>query len=461
MTPPPNSIDTTNTLVIGLGFAGRSVVRAVLAHGGAVVVVEDRPTEEHRDLIAELGGSEAGIALLAQPSPDELATAVASSTLVVPSPGVPDHHPVFAAAATAGVTIGSEFDLAQLWDHRPMVAITGTDGKTTVTTMVLQMLLNSGVSAVDAGNNDLPLVAAIEDATTEVFVVEASSFRLGRSVAFAPAVATWLNWGPDHLDVHESLDAYEAAKAKIFADLPPDGVAILNADDPVVMRNRPAGSRCVTFSMEGAADYWFDGRKLVGPASELLCADELQRQLPHDIANGLAAAATALEAGATIEAVRGVLRTWVGLDHRVQFVANVGGVDYFNDSKATTPHAVAAAVRGFNDVVLIAGGRNKGLGLDVLAGLAPHIGHVVATGDASDELAAVFEPICTVDRAASMAEAVALATDAAQTQIRHGASGATVLLSPGCTSFDWYKNYGERGRDFMQLVLTLQEGELS
>jgi UDP-N-acetylmuramoylalanine--D-glutamate ligase len=439
-------------LVVGLGITGAAVARALLAHGHDVAVADDAAGPEARAAAADLG-----LDLVEAPVADELAALVAGADAVLPAPGLPARHPLFAAARAGGVPVLSEFDLASWWDHRPLLAITGTDGKTTVTTLVRDMLLASGLAAVAVGNTPVPLVAAIDDPATDVFVVEASSFRLEHSQRFAPAVGTWLNFAPDHLDSHPDLASYEAAKARIWRDQSAEQVAVGNADDPVVARQlADAPARHVTFGLSGEADFRLvggaaPGGRLTGPAEggagpvEIARVEELRRALPHDIANGLAAAATALAGGASIDGVRLGLLDFQGLPHRVALVGEAGGVRFYDDSKATTPHAAATAVAGFESVVLIAGGRNKGLDLGVLAESAGPIRAVVAIGEAAPEVAAAFAGVRPVTRAGSMDEAVRAAVDLAR-------PGDAVLLSPGCASFDWYGSYGERGDDFARAV---------
>ena len=247
-----------------------------------------------------------------------------------------------------------------------VLAITGTDGKTTVTTMVTAMLEASGVKALAVGNTEVPFVAALDE-DVETFVVEASSFRLRFAEQFSPRVATWLNLAPDHLDWHPSVDAYAAAKARIYEHQAPDAVAVGNAEDEIVLAHlgRAPGRRATFGSDRG--DYHVRDGVLMAPDGAILPVSELTRQLPHDVANALAATATALEGGATLDGVREVLRTFRGLPHRVAFVAEADGIRWYDDSKATAPHATAAAISGFDRVVLIAGGRNKGLDLTALA----------------------------------------------------------------------------------------------
>jgi UDP-N-acetylmuramoylalanine--D-glutamate ligase len=435
--------------VVGFAVTGQAMTRALLAHGGHVVVVDDHPSPAARGA-AEL----AAVELVEAPSVDELAALVATVDAVLPSPGVPDRHPVFAAARAAAVPVLSEFDLAARWDDRPLLAVTGTDGKTTVTTMVTDMLNASGRRALAVGNTDVPLVEAIDRDDLDVFVVEASSFRLGHTQRFAPAVATWLNFAEDHLDVHDSLERYEDAKARIWADLGPGrGVAVANADDPAVMARVNPACRTVTYGIEQPAGYHLEGRSLVAADGvTIIDRDELWRDLPHDVGNALAASATAIEGGATLDGVREALRSFRGLAHRVSLVGTAHGVGWFDDSKATAPHATLAAVRGFESVVLIAGGHNKGLDLSVLAEGADHIRAVVAIGQAAGQVADAFAGVRPVVTAASMADAVRSAHDLAR-------SGDVVLLSPGCASFDSYESYAERGDAFAAAVIDLLESD--
>jgi UDP-N-acetylmuramoylalanine--D-glutamate ligase len=429
----------TRALVAGLGITGAAVAEVLVRCGHEVVVVEDHPREHHRRT-AEL----LAVTLVETPTPDVLDALVAQADVAYPSPGFPDSHPLFAALARHDVTVRSEFDLAGELDDRPLVAVTGTDGKTTVVEMVTAMLSASGRRAAAVGNTETPLVAAIADEALEIFVVEASSFRLAHTHRFVPEVATWLNFGADHQDVHTSPRSYEAAKARLWSDLGPGAVVVANDTDPVVMAHVPAGPRVVTFG--GPTSHLRrSGDSLLVGDEVLLGVEELSRSLPHDVDNALAAAATALAAGAAPDAVRSVLRSFRHPRHRVEWVAEIDGVNYYDDSKATTPHATLAALSGFERSVLVAGGRNKGLDLGVLRGAAERLRAVVAMGEAAEQIEAAFADVVPVERAADMDDAVAIAAGRAR-------RGDTVLLSPACASFDRYRSYGERGDDFVRAV---------
>jgi UDP-N-acetylmuramoylalanine--D-glutamate ligase len=430
-------------LVIGLGVAGESAARALLAHGWDVVLVEDRPTDVVRARAAALG-----LALVEAPSATDVATIVDGVDLLVPSPPVPYAHPAIQHAIATGTKVWTEFELAAQWSDVPMVAITGTDGKTTVTTLVERMLVASGLRTMSVGNNETPLVDVL-DRDLDVVVVEASSFRLQFIETFRPVVGVWLNLAPDHLDWHGSMEHYGAAKARIWENQTPDDLAVANAEDAEVMRYvRRAHSRLETFGYR-IGDWHLEGNRLVQPdGEELLTTSALWRSLPHDCTNVLAASAAALGAGATLDGVRDALRAFRGLPHRVSLVSDHDGVRWYDDSKATGPNAVHAAVRGFPSVVLIAGGRNKGLDLHELADDAEHIRAVVAIGESAPLVEAAFAGTRPVVTATSMDDAVARAAELAR-------KGDAVLLSPGCASYDWYTSYAERGDDFARAVREL------
>ena len=301
-----------------------------------------------------------------------------------------------------------------------------------------------------AGNTETPLVEAIRDDRPTAFVVEASSFRLGHSRCYRPAVGAWLNFAPDHLDVHASLDSYRAAKAALWSRADEHTTSVVNRDDPVVAEHAPGRGRVVTFGLDDG-DFRVSDGALWAWSEKLADTLELHRSQPHELSNHLAAAAVAMVGGAHLEGVRGALLAWTGLPHRMVLVAEHDGVRFIDDSKATTPHAVCAAVRTEGPAVLIAGGRNKGLDLGPMADVADALSSVVAIGEAAPEVQQVFAGLCPVTAAPSMEEAVNAAANAAQT-------GDAVLLSPGCASFDWYGSYAERGDHFTLLVHELIGG---
>ena len=442
-------------LVVGLGVTGEEVARRRVGAGDEVVVTEDRPggngyEERHRHL------TDLGVEVVASPGAGELTRLVEWAELVVPSPGVPESHPVYALAGTAGVAVVSEIELAGAAAAelgRTLVAVTGTNGKTTVTTLIQRMLEADGQRALAAGNIGRPLLDAVHD-DVEVVVAEVSSFQLRFTERFRPRVAVLLNASPDHLDWHPDFDAYVAAKARIMANQAGDDLLVFNADDEAVARAATtAPARSVGFSLTATRGFRLEQGRLVDPDGEAFASvEELALGRPHDLANALAAAAAAFDLGAPAPAVASALATFGGLPHRVTLVGQSGGVSFVDDSKATNPHATLAALAGFDSVVLVAGGRNKGLDLGVLARESGRIRAVVAIGEAAGEVAKAFEGVRPVRRAETMAEAVAAAAELAR-------PGDTVLLSPACASFDWYSGYAARGDDFATHARALIEGE--
>jgi UDP-N-acetylmuramoylalanine--D-glutamate ligase len=464
--------------VVGYGRSGRAAARWLVSRGWQVVVLEDNAAAV--SLVAEVApGGDSGAAFEVAPKPERAAELVLGVDLVVPSPGVPGRHPALVAAREHKVEVWSEIELA--WadlatratatDAGPgplLVAITGTNGKTTVTELVTAMLVASGLPAVAAGNVGYPLLDAVSalhahqpGGPRPVLVAEVSSFQLENTRGFRPDVSCWLNFTPDHLDWHPSLDNYASAKAKIWANQLPGSTVVVNTDDPVVMAAAatvPEGAKVVTFGAApdlasvgpravGIGPTWAFGTAGVkGPGGLVIKAADLPRALPHDLANTAAALAVAMGAGASEEGCLLAARTTPAPPHRMQFVAEGhSGVAWYDDSKATTPASVLAGVKGLRSVVLIAGGRNKGLDLGELAKAVPPVRAVVAIGESAPQVEAAFTGVVPVRVATSMAEAVHVAAELSR-------PGDAVVLSPGCASFDWYSSYAERGEHFAALA---------
>lgn len=415
-------------VVVGAGLTGVAVRRHFEDQGYEVVVLDD----------AAGPLSEA-----------DVDAAVASAEVVYPSAGVKPTHPAWRSARSHGIPVTGELDLAQQIAKVPILAVTASNGKTTIVTLVTQMLEASGVGAVAAGNIGFPLIDAVKT-DAELIVAEVSSFQLYAAREFRPSVSLWANASPNHLDWHGTFEEYAAAKTKIFENQTPDDTAVANIGDPVVMKAASSSwARLVTFGQGGTfrqKDGHLAYRESEGrPAREIVKVEELPRALPHDVDNALASLAVAHAAGADLEACAGALRGFTGLPHRVELIGEAGGVRWFNDSKATTPESVLAALSGFDSVVLIAGGRNKGVDLSVLHQAAGRVRAVIAIGEAAAEIDSAFAPGTAVAKAESMDDAVTRAACLAR-------SGDVVLLSPGCASYDWYGSYVERGEDFTRAV---------
>lgn len=426
-----------------MAVTGTALARRLVADGFEVTAVDDHPTEESRIRAAQVGAT-----LVEAPTPRDLARLASKADLVLASPGVRPSHPIF----SSGVEVLGEIELAAGWATAPMVAITGTSGKTTVTTLVAAMLEASGIRAVVAGNIGRPLIEAIES-DCDVLVVEVSSFQLSLTRRFHPRVAVWLNAAENHLDWHLDMDDYLAAKAKVWANLGPGETIVANAGDPVVMATATASATAgnlhlITFGLDQGDYAVADGHLRDPEGRSIVAVARLPRRRPHDLSNALAGLAAARAAGASMSASADVLVKFEGLPHRLESLGQRGGIEFFNDSKATTPAAVVGALSGFSSVVLIAGGRNKGVSLAPMAQSSSTIRAVVAIGEAAGEVKKAFAGATPVITASSMDDAVEQAAALAL-------PGDAVLLSPGCASYDWYRSYEERGEDFKRAVANL------
>ena len=438
----------TTTLVYGLAIAGRAVATELVLRGEKVILVDDLQTDSSLEFAASLKSS-----IAFEPTASELAALLGQSDRVVPAPGIAESHQLFEASRQLQKPLLSEIELAYQFEQqssaaRPMVAVTGTDGKTTTTLMAAAMLNAAGHKSLAVGNTEIPLIAALSS-DAQAFAVECSSFRLALTQTFRTTASVWLNLAPDHLDWHSSIDTYITAKAKLWANLLPSDVAVVPVRDELIARfAKKSGARVVSFGQD-SADYHASNGVLTCPAGEILHSSEMARSLPHDVTNALAAAAITIESGlANCDQVAHALRSFINAPHRIEFVADNAEVRWFNDSKATSPHATSVALKSFKSIVLIAGGKNKDLDLAEIAKHAENVKAVVAIGKAAQEIAAAFSGVCEVRLATSMHDAVRCADQLAT-------AGDVVLLSPGCTSYDWYKNYGERGVDFRNEVNAL------
>ncbi|MGI5321703.1 UDP-N-acetylmuramoyl-L-alanine--D-glutamate ligase [Actinomadura nitritigenes] len=447
--------------VAGLGVSGRAAARALAARGARVTAVDARDGDEQRARAAEL--EERGVAVRL----GDGETLPEGTGLVVTSPGWKPDAPLLAAAAAAGVEIIGEVELA--WrlrpeDAAPWLAITGTDGKTTVVRMLACMLTAAGHKALAVGNVGTPIVEAVAE-PYDVLAVELSSYQLHWSSSLAPLAATVLNIAPDHLDWHGSMDAYVGAKAKIFA---PGTVAVYNADDDTstALAERAGGvERRAGFTLRvprpgelGVVEELLVDRAFTADpaaeAAELAALADVRPFAPHNVANALAAAGLARAFGVPPEAVREGLRSFVPDPHRIQHVADVGGVAYVNDSKATQPHAAAASLAAYESIVWIAGGLLKGLDVDDLVRTcAGRLRGVVLMGRDRHRIAEALARHAAEVPVVDVADTDTGAMDRVVTEAAGLARpGDTVLLAPVGASFDMFANYPARGEAFIAAV---------
>ncbi len=433
-------------LVVGLGASGWAAARALVESGAKVRVTEasddDTMVERARWLRAQGAAVEIGHHDLEQLDAD----------IAVVSPGIPPTSAVMRALEDSATPIISEVELAYQLASCDFLAVTGTNGKTTTTSLLAAMLDAGGVPSVAAGNIGLPLIDAVGDiGAGGAIAVEVSSFQLAGIDRFRPKVAVVLNIAEDHTDWHGSMDAYSAAKARIVENQTADDAVVVNRDDErawAVAMN--ASSVVVPLS---TVDTPRDGigigaGQVTWRGERLMAATDIKLPGRAGAEDTLAAAAAALVYGVGPTHVFAAIAAFAPLHHRLERVAEIDGVTYIDDSKATNPHATLAAVSGLTDVVLIAGGRSKGIDLSSLSATVPPVIAVVAIGEAAGEVERVFEGLVPVDRASTMSDAVTAAR-------ARSVPGGSVLLAPGCASLDMYKSYAERGADFARSVRDL------
>jgi UDP-N-acetylmuramoylalanine--D-glutamate ligase len=434
--------------VVGLARSGIAAARALHAQGAIVTVTDRKPLDQLAAQVEALGSK--AITVVAGGHPARI---FIETDLIVLSPGVPKIARVL-EARRHGVKVISELELAWMLSNAPYVGITGTNGKSTVTTLVGLMLAKARQKVLVAGNIGNALTEDIAQLSGKDWIVaELSSFQLEDIETFRPGVATILNVTQDHLDRYGSIEDYGEAKARIFMNQQKDDLLVLNFDDPVVksFTQRTAAtvipfSRLLRFNPGACV---LDGYLLFN-GRRIIATDELKMSGVHNLENALAATALSILAGADDRSVAAVLREFPGLEHRLELVRKKDGVSYINDSKGTNVGAVVKSVEGFSrPVILIAGGLDKGSDFGPLRDLFKHkVKLLILIGAAADKIAKALGTATETVFAQTLQEAVRFASDRA-------AQGDVVLLSPACASFDMFKDFEDRGRKFKEAVKSL------
>jgi UDP-N-acetylmuramoylalanine--D-glutamate ligase len=442
--------------VVGLARSGAAAAQLLLREGAVVSVTDRRPAAELADWTSRFASGE--VRWLLGGHPDE---AFRDADLLVLSPGVPLASSPLQAAQARGIPIWSELELASRFVSAPIAAITGSNGKSTTTALIGEMCRAAGRRTFVGGNIGVPLSEAARSGSAwGEIVVEVSSFQLETVVTFRPAVAALLNVTPDHLDRYPNVQAYAAAKRRIFERQTHEDAAVLNADDPACGTptvTQTLAARRVLFSRltEPPGDgVWVDGGTIVcrlgRRRGRLIALDHLRIAGVHNVENAMAASAVALLRGIEPRVIEHVLSEFRGLEHRSEFVRDLRGVTYINDSKGTNVGATQKSLESFTrPVVLIAGGVGKGADFSVLRPLvARRVKKAVLIGEARPQLRQAFDGVTTVVEANGLEDAVRIASESA-------APGDVVLLSPACASFDLFRDFEERGRCFKALVNAL------
>jgi len=448
------NVDGRRVVVVGAARSGVAAAELLVRRGARVMLTEARETFDGADRLRSLG--------VALELGGHREATFAGADLVVVSPGVPLEQPFFDVARRRGTEVIGELELAWRWLQGRVIAITGTKGKSTTTTLIGRMLQADGRRVLVGGNIGVPLSAQVEDSRPDTMhVVETSSFQLETTTTFRPWVAVWLNFAADHLDRHPSVEAYASAKARIFARQGRDDWAVINADDDEVVRRAAAvQSRVVTYSLtartaEGfvLSDDWVVRRTTTGE-QRLIPVSAVELTGRHMLNNVLAAAAAADIAGVQPAAMVRALQDFHGLPHVMEPAGTLGDVRFVNDSKATNVEAALRSIESFErGVVVILGGRFKGGEFrDLRQALRDRGRAVIAIGEAAARVRDALAGVVRVIDAGSMDEAVARAYEAARPD-------GIVLLAPACSSFDWFRDYAERGEVFKAAVNKLTRGK--
>ena len=453
-------MDVKDKEIVIVGLARSGIAAATrLQQLGAHVTVTDAKSREA--LVAAIEQLPSGVELdVGGHSPDT----VGKAELVVVSPGVPMAIPFLRKARARGVEVISEVELAYRLMPGEYVAVTGTNGKSTTTSLIGEMLKATGKNALVAGNIGTPLISLNPQASEPpTFVVELSSFQLEGVDRFRPRVAVLLNISPDHLDRYSDITAYGEAKARIFANQDESDFAVLNMDDPAVAAmagQLRAAVVPISLNRPMAQGVYFANGKIQSslPAcpGHIVAVEEMQIRGVHNIENAMAATAAALVSGCDVAAVQSVLKAFPGLPHRMETVGSVSGVHFINDSKGTNVGAVIRSLESLDAPIhLIAGGQGKGSGYESLRSVVrERVRTLILIGEAAEAMARDLEGTTKIKRAGTLGEAVEQAFQRAQ-------AGDYVLLSPACASFDMFRNFEDRGACFVAEVNRLKSGHES
>jgi len=439
--------------VIGAARSGVAVARLLQAKGARVFVSDKQQAEKLKSEAQSL--SKLGIAY----EFDAHTERAYHCSLMVISPGVPSNAPVVVEAQQRGISVVSEVEAASWFCRSPIVAVTGTNGKTTTTTLIGRILGDAKKKHAVAGNIGTAFSSVVlELAPADIAVLEVSSFQLDHCQTFRPRIAAILNITQNHMDRYgNSMRDYAAAKARIFMNQRDDDVLIYDADNEWSTRVvRNARCRTLPFSIMRAADEgaFVDRGKLVavlgGKQDEIIDTDEISIKGPHNLYNAMASTIAGQLLGVSTASIRATLRNFKGVEHRQEFVREVNGVRYYNDSKATSVDAVWYALQAFDQpIVLMLGGRDKGNDYSRVFDLVRRkVRAIVALGESAEKVEKAFSSFMAVKRAGSIDEAIMAAQSLAQ-------PGDVVLLSPACASFDWFENFEQRGKVFKELVRNL------
>jgi len=437
--------------VIGLGRTGVATANFLSLRGAKVSIMDRKPQDQLFELSGQLLPGVETFYNNSDPLPN--------SELIVISPGVDIESEFLQSSRKKGIEIISEIELASRFNDVPMIGITGTNGKSTCTSLIGEILQEGGNNTQVGGNLGTPFISLLGKGQADYRVLEISSFQMETTRSFHPKIAIVLNITPDHLDRHESFEQYAGLKEKIYENQTANDFLILNYDDP---KTRPLGESCPAkkfyFSMEGELEngaYLKDGRVFASIndfRGEICELNSLSRGLRWQTENVLPAVATALLLNIPIEVIKKVLKSFAGLEHRLEWVCNQDGVDFINDSKGTNVGSVCKSLNTFDrPIILIAGGKDKNADFSGLKTIMKKkVKHLILIGETRQKFRSVLNGSFGYEESDSLEEAVHLAKGKAE-------KGDVVLLSPACASFDMFEDYIDRGNQFKSIVNNLEE----
>jgi len=440
-------------LVVGLGITGVALTRFLLDRGALVTITDRAAADDLKTCLSALAGSEVRLELGGHST-----KTFERADLIILSPGVPEYISPVMRAMQKGIRILGEIELACRYIREPILAVTGTNGKTTTTSLLGEMMVHSGRKVFVGGNIGKPLIDYVTAGKkADAVIVEVSSFQLDTINTFRPNIGILLNITEDHLDRYRDLGAYAASKFRLFKNQQAGDTAVLNGADPLIRRlSGNVRAKKLFYSdstFSGEEGGVIEDRQILVNLKErnfdpiALDLSDFGLAGKHNVENAAAASLAALAAGATVDGVQTALRCFKPLAHRMEYVGAVEGVKYINDSKATNVDSVARALESFGEpVILIMGGRDKGATFELLGDMIRrHVKKLILVGEAATSISAAIGHIKPVEKASSMQEAVRMSHHAA-------IPGDVVLLSPGCASFDMYKSYAHRGESFRKAV---------
>lgn len=430
-------IDGKKIVVLGLGKSGVAAARYCAINGAQVVIADSATKDSLQQSISQLDDLKNIKLCVGGYSADNFQDA----DIIVVSPGVPIEQPEMKQSIIRGIPIVSEMELALHHCHRPIIAVTGTNGKSTTTALVGEMLKMAGNKVLVGGNIGIPMLELLgltsPDAprlTDEIVVLEVSSFQIDITPSLRPSTAILLNITPDHLDRYQNFDAYIESKAALINSMQASNKLIYNSNDPIAAQvAKGSRAQLIPFDVTFGEQKWnFNNRKIVGQ---------------HNLENLFAAGLAASVHGVSDQVIEEAGNSFAGLPHRCQLVCEWNGIKFYNDSKGTNPGAVQGTLGGFDQpVVLIAGGYNKKIDFSMLREVVrKRAANVVVMGESADALQAALHDVATITKVVTMQQAVEAAVNLAK-------SGDAIVLSPACASYDQYENYAQRGDDFVRIV---------